>query len=299
MLSVAFDDREHTLYAAFTKRTTERTDIVVESRRLDMGDVLIQKTTTEQGTREGPVIIVERKQVHDTMNSLFDGRLAEQCSRMRQYQLEQSAGEVWIIVVVEGTASPEQFRGTNPDGKFRHIQGFLPTHSEQTPDGFVKTHLQLVLDAQPNEYRLVMRTTNEDETAALILTLHKTITAGVHCTHSAMVRSMPRKTRSDIFIRQLCCTQGISQQRAEQIRLHFPTLRDLHQAMQDASTDFLAKLSQAIGSQRIALRLCTDMGCAMEAPVVSKKRRKNVQEDPPQSSISSSSSTVTLATTSG
>ena len=159
----------------------------------------------------------------------------------------------------------------------------------------MKTHLQLVLDAQPNEYRLVMRTTNEDETAALILTLHKTITAGVHCTHSAMVRSMPRKTRSDIFIRQLCCTQGISQQRAEQIRLHFPTLGDLHHAMQDASSDFLAKLSQAIGSQRIALRLCTDMGCAMEAPIVSKRRRK---VDPQSSISSSSSSTLTLTTTS-
>ena len=292
MLSVAFDDREHTLYAAFTKRTTQRADIVAESRRLDMGDVLIQKTTPDKGTREGPVIIVERKQVHDMMNSLFDGRLAEQCSRMRQYQLEQSAGEVWIVLVVEGTASPGQFRGTNPDGKFRHVQDFFPKQSEQIPDGFVKTHLQLVLDSQPNECRLARRTTNEDETAALILTLHKTITAGVHCTHSAMVRSMPRKTRSDIFLRQLCCTQGISQQRAEQIRLHFPTLGELHRAMQDGSGDFLSKLSQAIGSQCIALRLCTDMGCDMEAPPTTKKRRTGKT----QSSISSSS---TLTTTSG
>ena len=128
MLCVTLDDREHGLRRVFALRVEGRSDIRMECRRLDMGDVLIEKTISGPNNalvREGPIIVVERKQVMDLMSSLFDGRLAEQCSRMRQYQLEQTAGEVWTVIVVEGVASMENFRNQDPDAKFRHGQGHI------------------------------------------------------------------------------------------------------------------------------------------------------------------------------
>jgi hypothetical protein len=66
----------------------------------------------------------------------------------------------------------------------------------------------MTLDTQPSDYRLVLRTTNEDETAALLLTLHKTISAGAIVAHAVISKSMPKKTQSDVFVRHMCCTHG-------------------------------------------------------------------------------------------
>ena len=122
----SFDDREHTLKAAFAQRIQGRDDIRMESTRLNMGDVVIQKTDTS------PLIVVERKQVFDLMSSLFDGRLAEQCSRMRQWQAEQTEGDVWMVMIVEGAVLPKQFRGTHdPDVRFRHTQSRM--HAMHAP----------------------------------------------------------------------------------------------------------------------------------------------------------------------
>lgn len=269
MLSVTFDDREHSVRSAFAKRIEGRTDVQMECRRLEMGDVLIQNIIPDGTTRQGPMIVVERKQVNDLMSSLFDGRLAEQCSRMRQYQIEQTTGDVWIVVVVEGLANADLFRAQNPDAKFRHSQGRTCTYD---PVAFVKTYLQLAMDAQPSEYRLVLRTTGEEETAALLLTLHKTIWAGAGGSHQALVRNMPRKTHSEIFVRHLCCTQGVSVHRAEQIRQRYASLVELHLQLEKDPSVVIQSLTQAIGSQRVAHRLCADIGHAVEVPIKPKKR---------------------------
>ena len=91
-----------------------------------MGDVLIQN-----GDGSGPLVVVERKQVNDLMNSLFDGRLAEQCSRMRLWQTEQGDGEAWLVVLIEGATDPDQFRATDPDARFRH--GRVAWHGSRDP----------------------------------------------------------------------------------------------------------------------------------------------------------------------
>jgi hypothetical protein len=63
-----FDDREDPLLAAFGSRTAGLPDVVVERKRLDMGDVLIQRRDAD-GRCDGPLIVVERKQVNDLMSS--------------------------------------------------------------------------------------------------------------------------------------------------------------------------------------------------------------------------------------
>ena len=109
-----FDDRESTLQGAFEVRTKERPDVRIERRRLEMGDVVI-------GTEQAPVaVIVERKEVTDLMNSLFDGRLAEQCDRMSRWQSEPGNHEVWVVLIIEGVATATTFHALDPDVRFRH-----------------------------------------------------------------------------------------------------------------------------------------------------------------------------------
>jgi ERCC4-type nuclease len=257
-----FDDREHAAKVAFAARIKGRDDIAMESRRLDMGDIIIQDSNAVS-----PVIIVERKQVADLMNSLFDGRLAEQCSRMQQWKAEHKPGDVWTVIIVEGCASVDTFRASNPDNRFRH---------------FVKTYLQLVLDGKPLEHHLVLRTGAVEETAALLLTLRKTIIAGLTTTNRLLQCSMPRKTQSDAFVRHLCCTQGISVQRALRIKERFCSVTHLGEAVAtdlDGTLDFL---KDAIGSGKVAARLLEDLGHSLPSAVVSKKRKT-------QSGLSSSS----------
>lgn len=133
---------------------------------LAMGDVVIRSATDDDtATSQGPplVIVVERKKVADLMASLFDGRLAEQCHRMRAWQAEQEGigPVVWTVVAVEGVATPFVWSGApDPDARFRY---------------FCKLLLQLHLDAAPGDRRFVIRTSSTQETAALLLTLQKTI----------------------------------------------------------------------------------------------------------------------------
>jgi hypothetical protein len=238
--------------------------------------------------------VVERKQVRDLMSSLFDGRLAEQCARMRQWQAErEGTTPVWIVLVVEGTAGANTFRvASDPDAKFRF---------------FVKTHLQLVLDSSPSEGRLVLRTSDENETAALLLTLHKTIKAP-HAP-AAGTGVLPRKTQADIFLRHLCCTKGVSYQRAQRIRssggvpvpaapapvrAEYSSVAALASQMVQDPDGTLLKLTKLLGGGCVARRVWQDLGYpAPPAPERRTKRRR-------QSSSSSSSSArgQTMGTTS-
>jgi hypothetical protein len=136
MTRFVFDDRETVLAAAFRARAEGRADVDVVQRRLDLGDVLLDDVA-EGGT----VVLVERKQVRDLMASFFDGRLAEQCGRMRQWQDDQPPGTAWLAIIVEGIATPATFGragGAPDDVRYRH---------------FVKTQLQLVLASCPAEGR--------------------------------------------------------------------------------------------------------------------------------------------------
>ena len=265
---VTFDDREHAVRAAFAGRIQGREDVVVECRRLEMGDVHIQCGS--------PLIVVERKQVSDLMSSLFDGRLAEQCSRMRQWQSEQATGEVWTVVIVEGCAGPETFRAKDPDAKFRHQAAFCGVPKKRPVVHFVKTCLQLALDAQPAECRLVLRTTSVDETAALLLTLHKTITAGVETAKRAWTGGMPRKTQSNAVVRHLCCTQGVSQQRAQRVHSRYASVMQLSGAFHADPDATVSALTELIGSRKVALRVLEDVGVdtATSAPLRPPVRKR-------------------------
>lgn len=205
-----FDDRERELIEAFRQRSVNRTDITMTVRRLDMGDVLVQK-------QDGPPVVVERKHVADVMSSLYDGRLAEQWTRMRQWQSLQHPSAAWIVIVVEGVADPSSFpTATDPDAKYRH---------------FLKTYLQMTLMAESAERHLVLRTSSQHETATLLLTLLKTINEGPQrLMQGNAVGDLPRKTRSHVFVRQLCCTQGVSQSRASRLLEKFASLKDLRAA---------------------------------------------------------------------
>ena len=238
---LTIDDREAALSRAVQERLESRPNplIQVETRRLDMGpgchcvsvtlgwcDVLIRTEET------GSVIIVERKQVLDLMSSLFDGRLAEQGTRMRQWQNEQTPGTVWLVWIIEGMASTTTFRAADPDARFRHVQNPY-TCAYMVSVSFVKTHVQIALDTNAADQRLLLRTCSTDETASVLMTLNKTIhevkCKGGGC--SPVTASLPRKSGNrivlaptkrntlftgDVFCLQLCSTRGVSRPRHPQ-----------------------------------------------------------------------------------
>jgi ERCC4-type nuclease len=262
----AAPDRVAALQAAFEVHTPGRTDMVAVSRRLEMGDVLLEAA-------ESPVVVaVERKHVTDLMASHFDGRLSEQSQRMRDWQLAAAATR-WAVVIVEGTASPRVFHAArDPKGRFHH---------------FCKVSLQLSLCAHsPADQRLVLRTGDVHETAALLLTLHKTLSVGAEGAQTAVARaSLPRKSQGNVFVRHLCCTQGVSEERARRVQSHFPNMAALVQAMQAAPSETETNLASSVGGIVVARRLWSDLGG--EPLAVPHKRRGK-----PSTSSSSSSATA-------
>lgn len=252
VVRIVLDDREAALHRAVTERAAGRDDVAVQDtrERLDLGDALI--------VGDAATIVVERKAVADLMSSLYDGRLAEQGERLRTWQAEQPPGAAYVVLVVEGAPSA----GLAPE-RYRH---------------FVKTHLQLVLASSPADGRMVLRTESVGETAALLLTLHKTIVQGGVAAAAGVVMcgAMPRKQHSAVIVRQLSCTQGMSVQRARRVQAEFPSLRLLCEAMRDRPQDTLTHLAALVGSGCVARRLWTDL-LGEEAPAPPAKKRRRIR----------------------
>jgi hypothetical protein len=128
----------------------------------------------------------------------------------------------------------------------------------------------LALNAQPAERRLLLRTSSEAETAALLLTLHKTIgaatddgtTVGGGGGAGLYPAGLPRKRHGDVFVSQIACTRGISTRRAARVRAQFSSVGDLLRALRDAPQPTRERLAVAIGSRKVADRLCDDLGAS-------------------------------------
>lgn len=183
------------------------------------------------------------------MNSLFDGRLAEQGHRMQQWQREQSEHNtqisVWVIVIVE--QGPQKMEGV----RHRHC---------------LKTILRLTLEASKHPRHLVLRTNGMQETALLLLTLTRTIrehsvrdgrmTTG--CAETQWVVSAPpRRTCGDVYLRQLCCVPGVSPNRAQCIRHLYPDMQSLCAALATCPEQVASNIGKAVRNIPLGRRFVT------------------------------------------
>lgn len=140
MLSIIIDQREpdHIKNLKFANTQAAIT-------MLDCGDVWV-------ATEDNQLLIIERKEPSDLLGSIKDGRLFEQCHRMRQ----QSQ---WCYVVITGNLYP------GPDGKvwcgqratgwnYDAVEGALLTVQEM---GVFVIHCKSDLDFGPTVERLASR----------------------------------------------------------------------------------------------------------------------------------------------
>jgi ERCC4-type nuclease len=140
MLSIIIDQREpkHIQELKFSNAQT-----VVSL--LDAGDLMI-------ATEDNQILLIERKEPNDLLGSIKDGRLFEQCHRMKQ----QSQ---WCYVVITGNVYP------GPDGKawvgqratgwdFNAVEGALLTVQEM---GIFVIHCKNDLDFGATVERLASR----------------------------------------------------------------------------------------------------------------------------------------------
>lgn len=233
-----FDDRERDLFEQFRLTVADIfNDCVgrVQSKRLALGDVLIEATDT---TGQFPSVLVERKRVDDLMASVFDGRLVEQERRLKDVAERDNTN---TIIIVEGIADETWFKRCKyPDSRYRH---------------FLKTYVTLCGNRQGP---LVLRSRGLRETSLLLLTLHRTL---ISCAAPHVSRqSLPVRRRPNPFVHQLCGTVGMSERRALAVTHHFSTVVDLLNAWHQTRTKTEQKLQDAIGNRPLVHRLLNDLG---------------------------------------
>lgn len=275
MPQVTFDDRERSLFDAFCRYTEARRpgEFVATCERLAMGDILIRAGADDA---RDLCIAVERKTLPDLMASAFDGRLAEQTQRLHGWQGDGGTCSRWCVLLIEGvTTDPARFFGGVERWRF-----------------LVKKCLLLALqEHRPADRRLVLRTANELESAALLATLYKTgehtaymcapegtilaTTDETGCQVAASLALLPRKHQGDAFATQLCCTRGVSLHRAERIRERgFKTMSDLCTAAADRPGEVWACIQEAVGGRAVAARLWQDLGIGPTPPPPQRKKKK-------------------------
>lgn len=272
-----FDDRERSLVQTFRRCVEGRTDVRVDCKRLAMGDVIV---AADDGG--GPRIIIERKILTDLVASVFDGRLEEQHRRMVAYQEEASTtGEVvWTVVLVEGVLSNETFR--------LYTGNMEPVHDGKTADGryrlCVGTQLRLLMESRPTERQLFIRTSSEEETAVLLLSLARTAlreTATV--VHTPHLLRLPGRSRGPVFTRHLTATVGVSAARAARVAERFENIHGLIRAVEEHPEETFSTLCNALGGRKVSMRLLTDLGIGATVPSGTKpathrpKKRKKIE----------------------
>lgn len=226
-VTIKVDDRETGLFASLTTILAEReSDIRATKERLPLADVHIV------GDIE---VLVERKRTDDFMASFFDGRLAEQEQRLAEARVVPG---VWTVVIVEGVASAATFLRT--DQPLNRYRLFLKTYVQESMRSGVPQNL-------------LLRTTCTEETAHVLLTLHRTLLGRVA---PEIPRRYGGRRRPDVFVAQLCCTQGVSSRRAQQLRTRFSNMAALVAGLNDVGARGIAPL---VGGMAVAKRLYADI----------------------------------------
>ena len=238
-IEFVFDDREDLVYQSFVDECNARGGsdaFTIKKERLVLGDIVIH--------RDGKVwATVERKWYDDLVSSRFDGRLAEQTNRLRAWQTETGA---WVVLVIEGTpdASGAAFHAA-PDPLSRYRM-------------FVKTYMQCVCElptgaTHPTQC-IVLRSRDHQETAALLHTMPRTLSLDVGSPNSIGTMA-PRRSTGDPFVNQLCCTVGVSAQRARRVRQHFASPAALCTAWAQDGWGTRALMTQLLGGSKVSERL--------------------------------------------
>lgn len=263
MVTAVFDDRERDLYALVAAAAV-RHNAALQARveRLPMGDVVL--AAAEGGDGEA-IVVVERKRVADLMCSRTDGRLSEQLGRLAAWRAEHP--RAWTVALVEGaTAAGAGPFGGRPD-RYRW---------------FIKVYLQTAMVAT-DARALVLRTCSAEESALLLLTLHKTIFSGTAQREAAQVllSLLPPKGRAPAVERHFAATLGVSGPRAARAAAAFPSVAALLEAYgRDAGGTFGRLVDALGGGAAVAARVLADLGAAdaegtARAWRASERRRAN------------------------
>jgi ERCC4-type nuclease len=234
-----FDDREGLLYNAFVEECTARTGsnaFAIKQERLILGDIVIHRDGAAWAT-------VERKRYDDLVSSRFDGRLSEQTTRLREWQSKTGA---WMVLMIEGTpdAAGMAFHGA-PDPLSRYRL-------------FLKTYMQCVCELSDDVAHrmrcIVLRSRDHLESAALLHTMPRTLSLDVGSPIS-ITHLAPRRSKGDPFVNQLCCTVGVSPQRAHRLREKFASPAALCTAWMQDTLGTRALITQLLGSRKVSERL--------------------------------------------
>jgi ERCC4-type nuclease len=260
-IEFVFDDREDKLHRTFidecaTRKSPNPTGIRCE--RLVLGDIIIYQ--------KGVIwAVIERKRFDDLISSRFDGRLAEQTIRLRQWQTETG---VWLIVIIEGMpdASGKSFRvASEPLTRYRL---------------FLKTYIQCLCDlpvgAPHPDHCLVIRTRDMCETAATLHTLPRTLQGPSEHSVNAinLVTGPHRRSNGDPFVNQLCCTVGVSVTRAMRVRECFSNPSVLCDAWRRDTEGTRVLIAGLLGSKKVAERVEHDWTGNTPAPATAITRTR-------------------------
>lgn len=215
-MSIKFilDNREHKLKSIFDTNSIE-----VDSKQLDLGDVLITYTpTTTSQTQENPqtqttpqTIIFERKSYTDLRASMSDGRYHEQKSRYKQL----AKGTCYYILENNDPnfkqLGKKQFWGTYVHTIIRDgIQVFLTNSIEETYE------LLISIGDTIKTHGILSYGTNSVNTSVEITQIKKKKSTGI-----------------EIFKEQLCCLKGVSSGKADLILKEYKCMKSLIMALEN------------------------------------------------------------------
>lgn len=116
----------------------QREPDVIKSQFPDAAIVLLETGDAWVACDDGHIIMIERKASDDLLNSLRDGRLLEQISRLVENRINQQLrGEkqtYWPYLVITGTLSPDHngktYTGRDTGWAWNAVQGALLTIQE-------------------------------------------------------------------------------------------------------------------------------------------------------------------------
>lgn len=232
------DNRERDLLEQFNKNNIE-----IETKNLDIGDIIIQFDNVEE-------IIIERKTIKDLAASIKDGRYKEQKLRLLNSDFKNKR----IIYLLEGIVPSS--------GKVQGIpvSTIISTIIKMT----LRDNIHVIRSSHVEEsYKLIkkmeekyLECTKDQKCDVEKVVEESIVKPEIDYASTIQIQKKANITPKICFISQLCQIPGVANETATAISENFESMTDLCQKIKDNKDNVFENIRIGKRASRISKKLC-------------------------------------------
>jgi ERCC4-type nuclease len=220
-MKIKIDEREHKLYEIMNELNEKKNELIIDSKVLQIGDIIIEEEEKE-------ILIIERKTIEDLLASIKDGRYKEQSYRLIH---TTNIPRHNIIYIIEGLISKQ-----NP---YNQQIIYSAITSLNLYEGFSIFRTNTIHETGEYIIKMVEKMKKNKKKGLMIYTIDSPINTKKEEEYCSVVKKTKKEniTTNNIGILMLCQIPGISTKTATKLMENYSNFGEFVEKMKtDTST---------------------------------------------------------------